>query len=162
MKLSVPMLAAGLVAVGAMVIGFLSLTKDAVIQVTGDIQKVRIGALDERGSIAILDFRVTNPAGYPYVVRSAELFLENKAGERKTGRAIADMDVKRVLQAFPILGPKYNDTIRTKEKFPPKTTVDKMIASRFEMSEAELNARTRFIVRIEDVDGAVNELVEKR
>lgn len=162
MKLSVPMLLAGLVAVGAMVVGFLAVTKDAVIQVTGEIQKVRVSQLDDRGSIAILDFRIVNPAGYPYVVRNADLFLETKTGERKTGIAIADMDVKRVLQAYPILGQKYNDTIRTREKFPPKTTVDKMIASRFEMSEADLNARARFIVRIEDVDGAVNELVEKR
>jgi hypothetical protein len=162
MKLSAPMLLAGLVAVGAMVVGFLSVTRDAQIRVNGEIQKVRTAALNERASLAILDFRISNPAGYPYMVRTAELFVETKSGEKKTGTSVADMDVKRLLAAFPILGPKYNDTIRTRERFAPKTTIDKMIASRFEFPLEELDARARFVVRIEDVDGAVNNLVEKR
>jgi len=44
----------------------------------------------------------------------------------------------------------------------PKDLLDRMIAARFEMPQARLDARKRIKIRIEDVDGPSGELIETK
>ncbi len=48
-----------------------------------------------------------------------------------------------------------------RDKLPPHTSWDRMVAARFEVPESKLQARKRFLVRIEEVDGPVTEISEK-
>ena len=75
---------------------------------------------------------------------------------------VADIDAKRVMEAIPELGPKYNESLKVRDRIPPKTADDRMIAARFELPVADLDRRARFRLRVEDVDGAVSELIEPR
>ena len=53
-------------------------------------------------------------------------------------------------------------TLITRTKIAARQSMDRMIAARFEVSEAALQSRRKLTVRIEDVDGPVSELVERR
>ena len=50
--------------------------------------------------------------------------------------------------------------MRAVPKIPARESQDRMIAARFEVPESKLTARKRLVLRIEDVDGPVSELVE--
>jgi hypothetical protein len=65
------------------------------------------------------------------------------------------------MAGVPLLGDKYNQSLMVRERVPAHTTLDRMIAARFEMPDSQLQARKRFLVRIEEVDGVVQVLPEK-
>lgn len=152
----------GLAVMAAVVGGGLYLNRGSHVALNGEIKKVRLHEVDARNSVAILDFRFSNPADYQFMVRTIELFMEAGApgSEPVPGFIVADIDAKRLLDAIPDLGPKYNDSLKVRDRIPPKASDDRMIAARFEVPVADLQKRTRFRIRIEDVDGAVSELTE--
>ncbi|MCC6364321.1 MAG: hypothetical protein IT165_12415 [Bryobacterales bacterium] len=124
------------------------------------IKSVRTVALDQ-ASAMVIDFRLTNPADYPFVVRTVSLIAEID-GKPVEGAVVADVDAKRLIDYYPAFGPKYNDTLRMKDRINPGQTMDRMVAARFEVPEAKLQARTRLTLRIEEVDGQVTEIVERK
>jgi len=153
--------ALGLLVAAGIVGGALYLNRGAHVVLRGEIRKVRTHEIDDKSSVAILDFRFANPADYPLLVRTVQLFLEPPAGAPPIeGAVVADIDAKRLLEALPELGPKYNDSLKVRDRIAPKTSDDRMVAARFEVPVTELNRRHRFRLRVEDVDGAVSELFE--
>jgi hypothetical protein len=88
--------------------------------------------------------------------------MEDAAGGQTEGQTVSEPDAKRVFAGIPLLGQKYNDSLIMNDKLPPKASWDRMIASRFEVPEAKLETRKRFLVRIEEVDGPVVEIPEKK
>ncbi len=126
----------------------------------GSVQKVR--TLDMDGATAVIvDFRLTNPSDYTFVVRQPFLVLETKDGTIE-GMLVADSDAKRFFDYYKTIGPKYNDSLLMREKIPSKQTVDRMLAARFEAPEAVIAARRGLKIRVEEIDGAVSEIAEKR
>jgi hypothetical protein len=83
------------------------------------------------------------------------------SGAEQEGMPISEGDAKRLFDYYPALGQKYNDTLTIRTKIAPKQSMDRMLASRFEMPEALLRQRKQLRIRIEEVDGAVSELYEK-
>jgi hypothetical protein len=138
------------------------LQRGAHVELKGAVLKVRTHALDETSSVAILDFRFVNPSDVPFVVRTVDVTMEGKDGGSTQGLAVSEVDAKRLFQAYPLLGQKYNDSLLMRDKVPARQAEDRMIASRFEMPVEKLEERKAFHIRIEDVDGPVSELVEKR
>ena len=47
-----------------------------------------------------------------------------------------------------MLGEKYNPTLIVNDEVAPRSTLDRMVAARFEMPDATLQGRKRFVVRI--------------
>ena len=150
----------GLGVVLAIVGGALLSNRGSHVVLNGEMKKVRTYAVDERSSAAIIDFRFVNPANYPFVVRQVDLFVVGKDGKETAGMVVSDLDAKRLLEAVPTLGPKYNDTLKTRDRVMPRQSDDRMVAARFEIPEADLAARARFRIRVEEVDGAVSEILE--
>jgi hypothetical protein len=146
--------------------GIFLANRGAQIRLSGSIQKVRVQAMDERSCMVIVDFRIVNPADYPFVVRDARIVLEDGQENRTAGMTVAAIDAQRVLEYYsrinPGLGRQYNETLVARTRIEPRQTMDRMISARFEMPTAAAEARRRLIVRIEDVDGAVTELEEQR
>jgi hypothetical protein len=131
------------------------------IRLEGKIQKVRLLATDEKSSVVVVDFRFVNPANYPFVVRSVNVFAEMKDGEKLEGMSVSDIDAKRMFDYYAELGPKYNESLTVRAKVAPSESLDRMVAARFEVPQSKLEQRQRFVVRVEDVDGASSQVVEE-
>jgi hypothetical protein len=131
------------------------------IEPTGAILKVRTQALDETSSVAVIDFRVENTSDTGLVIRNVGVSFEAKDGKMYTGTSVSEVDAQSLFKYYPVLGQKFNDTLRVRDKIAAHQTVDRMIAARFEVPESQLTGRARLIVRVEDVDGPAAEIQEK-
>ncbi|MFB3826782.1 MAG: hypothetical protein ACE15B_08430 [Bryobacteraceae bacterium] len=151
----------GVVVVFAVVAAVVYRQRGAHVELKGSIVKVRTAALDENSSIAVVDFRFVNPADYAFVVRTVEVSITGADGNAYQGMVVSEMDAKRLFEYYKLLGQKYNDSLLMRDKIPPHQSEDRMIAARFELSQALLDARRNLTIRIEDVDGPVSELREK-
>jgi len=151
----------GLVCIAAAIFGVFYMQRGAHMELPGKVLKVRTAALDENSSVAVLDFRVTNPSNVLFMVRVVTVEMEDNEGKSYLGQVAADTDAKRLFEALPILGQKYNDTLLMRDKIPGHTSQDRMVAARFEAPVTRLDARKRFVIRIEEVDGKEYELSER-
>ncbi len=151
----------GLVCIAIAVAGIFYLQRGAHVDVHGKFLKVRTAPLDDNNSFVVVDFRIVNPSDYGFKVRTVTVVLEEPSGNQIEGQTASDSAAKQALEGIPALGAKYNDSLIMNDMVPPKGTWDRMIASRFEMPEAKLQARKRFIVKIEEVDGKISEISEK-
>lgn len=156
-----PTFAIGIGVIAIAVVGVLYMQRGARIGLAGTVLKVRTAPLDENSTIAVVDFRFANPSNVPFWVRTVSLVMEDKDGSQFEGKVISEIDAKRLFEAMPLLGQKYNDTLVLRDKIPGHTSEDRMVAARFEAPEARINSRKRFIVRVEEVDGPISELSEK-
>ena len=154
-------LAAGLAVVGGLIFTMLTATKGAHLRLEGKILKVRVLALPgSAASIAIVDFRVTNPSNVPFVVNGVTLHLEPATGDAVDGATISKNDIENMFRYEKLLGPKYNATLSLQDRIAPHKTGDLMAGARFEVPEAAVNSRKSLRVLIEDVDGAAAEIAE--
>ena len=135
--------------------------RGAYIDLPGKVLKVRTAPLDEGSAVAVVDFRVSNPADYPFVVRTVNVAMEDNLGAESVGQTVSELDARQLFQAIPLLGQKFNDTLLMRDSVPPHNSWDRMVAVRFEVPESKLEARKRLVVRIEEVDGKVFDLPEK-
>jgi hypothetical protein len=152
--------AVGLAAVAVVVAIVLFATRGSHLELRGTIQKVRTLAVEENNSIAIVDFRFTNDADYPYVVKKVTVTFTTQDGTKLEGENIAEIDARRVFEGYPTLGQKYNETLLAKDKIAPKQTADRMIAVRFDAPEAKLQNPKEIRIRIDEVDGAISEIIK--
>jgi hypothetical protein len=153
--------AIGIVVVAITVAGIVYMERGGHVELPGTILKVRTAPLDDSSAAAVLDFRVTNPADHAFQVRSVTVVLEDRAGVQTEGATASESDAQHLLAGLPLLGEKYNQSLMVRERVPPHTTLDRMIAARFEVPDSQLQARKRFLVRVEEWDGVVQELSEK-
>lgn len=151
----------GLLVIAIGVAAVFYMQRGAHIEVTGRMLKIRTAPLDEHSSVAVVDFRVTNPADYPFVVQALTMVLEDPAGKQTEGTTVSESDTERLFAGVPLLGQKYNSSLIARDKLAPHQTLDRMVAARFEVPESELEIRKRLIVRIDEVDGAVSVINEK-
>jgi hypothetical protein len=151
---------AGLAIALAIAGGALWINKGSHLELEGSIQKVRVQGLDDAAAI-IVDMRVTNPSKVPLVVRDVAMILTDAGGRQLEGQVVAEADVKRFLDYYVALGPKYNDTLKVRERIGAGQSVDRMVAARFEIPDGKVQARKGLRIRVEDVDGAVSEIAEK-
>lgn len=154
-------MAIGVVLAAAAVAFIFYMQRGAHIELRGSVLKVRVLPADDKSVIDVIDFRFVNPADYPFVVRSVNASMEDYDGRVIEGSVVSEMDAARLFEYYPILGQKYNESLLIRTKIPARQSMDRMIAVRFEVSEKEMAARKLLKIRIEDVDGAVSEIVEQ-
>jgi hypothetical protein len=133
-------------------------SRGSQIRLEGKFLKVRVKQLDEKSTIAVVDFRVRNPADYPFVVREAKLFLTTAQGGSAEGYTVAEVDAQRLFDFYKDLGEKYNASLLMKTRIAPRQSADYMLCARFDLTEQDLAQRKDLRLTIEDVDGAVVEL----
>jgi hypothetical protein len=127
--------------------------KGSHLQLEGKILKVRTGELGEGNSIAVMDFRVENPSDLPFVVRNVEISAEKPGGEMVEAVTVSKADLKQMFQYNRFLGDQYNDGLGLKDTIAPHSTVDRMVAGHFELSEQALERVKAVHLSIQDVDG---------
>jgi len=152
----------GLVVIAIAVAWILYMQRGSHIEPVGKILKVRTLAMDENSAVAVIDFRIQNTADFPIVVREVTVTLQEPNGTTDDGSSVAEMDAQRLFQYYPVLGQKYNDTLKMHDRIKPHETLDRMIAVRFEIPQARVDARKTLKLRVEDVDGPSGELIETR
>ena len=136
--------------------------RGAHIEPAGKFLKVRTLALDEGSSLAVIDFRVVNSSDYTVIVREVDVTLEHSNGTASDGTVVSEVDARRLFQYYPVLGQKYNDSLIIRDRIKPHESLDRMIAARFEIPVAQLDARKRLKLRVVDVDGPSGELIEAK
>jgi hypothetical protein len=149
-------LIASLVGIGIVAIAIaivLHAQRGAHIELTGKILKVRTAPIDENSSVAAVDFRVTDPANYPFMAKSVTLTVVDAGGKQIDGSTVSEPDAVRIFQGIPLLGPKYNPSLIIGERVAPHQTVDRMSSARFEVPDSVLESRKNLILRIDEVDG---------
>ena len=152
----------GLVVIALGIAGVFYLQRGAHVELKGSVLKVRTASMDEASSVAVIDFRFVNPSDVPFVVRTVDVIMENKDGSSTKGFDVSEVDAKRLFQYYPLLGQKYNDSLVMRDKIMGRQSMDRMIATRFEDTEATIEGRKKLTVRIVDVDGPVAELQESK
>jgi hypothetical protein len=154
--------AVGIAVIALAVAGVFYMQRGAHMVLPGKVLKVRTAPLDENSSIAVIDFRVTNPADYTFMAKSVSVVLEESSGNQTEGQTSSEVDAQRLFAGIPLLGEKYNVSLKERDKVPPHDSLDRMVAARFEVPESQLSARKRFLVRILEVDGGGSEIAEKK
>ncbi|MEO8595957.1 MAG: hypothetical protein ABI759_21730 [Candidatus Solibacter sp.] len=151
----------GLAIIALAVGGIFFMQRGDRMQLPGKILKVRTAELDQDSSIAVLDFRISNPSDVQFEVRTVTVEMEDKAGKSYLGQSVSDMDAKRLFEAMPVLGGQFNPTLLMRERLSSQGSADRMIAARFQAPLSMIDSRKRFIVRIEEVDGKSFEYSER-
>jgi hypothetical protein len=143
----------GLVALTIAVVVILTANKGSHLELQGKILKVRTGALGDGNSIAVMDFRVTNPSDLPFTVRNVEITLEKPSGEMVDAVTISKSDLKQMFQYNRFLGDQYNEGLGLQDVIAPHATVDRMVAGHFEVGDDDLEKAKAVHLSIQDVDG---------
>jgi hypothetical protein len=151
----------GILCVAIVALWVVHMQRGAYIDLPGKVLKVRTAPLDEASAVAAIDFRISNPADYPFVVRKVTVAMEDSTGNESEGQTVSEVDARQLFQVIPLLGQKFNDSLLMRDSIPPHTSWDRMVAARFEVPQSKLEARKRLVVRIEEVDGKVFDLSEK-
>jgi hypothetical protein len=152
---------AGLACIALVVGGIVFMQRGDRIELPGKILKVRTAPLDENSAVAVIDFRITNPSGVQFMVRTVSVEMDDNDGKSYLGDVAADMDVTRLFEAVPALGQKFLKTLMARERIAAHDSQDRMVTARFQAPISKLEARKRFVVRIEEVDGKSFEYPER-
>ena len=151
----------GIVVIAIAVGGIFFVQRGDKIDLPGKILKVRTAALDDDSSVAVIDFRVANPSNILFQVREVTVEMDDNAGKSYLGQITSDTDAARLMEYMPVLGQKFNQTLMMKERISAHSSLDRMVAARFQCPLTMMEARKRFIVRVEEVDGKIFEYSEK-
>jgi hypothetical protein len=151
----------GLAIIALAVGGIFLMQRGDRIELPGKILKVRTAPLDDDSSIAVIDFRITNPSNILLEVRTVTVEMEDNQGRSYLGQSVSEMDAVRLFEGLPVLGQKFNPTLLMRDRLGSHGSADRMIAARFQAPMALLDARKRFVVRIEEVDGKTFEYMER-
>jgi hypothetical protein len=155
-------LAVGLAAVGLAVAAIWSGTKSNHLDLTGKILKVRSLELEPGSTLVVVDFRVTNPSGVPFVVQQVSMKMERFKEDPLDGVEVSRTDVDTMFQAKPLIGVKYNDVLAVRDTIAPGRTIDRMAEASFDAKESDMEFRKGIVLHIEDVDGAGFDISEKK
>lgn len=136
-------------------------TKGSHLELKGEILKVRLGVIDEHNTAAVLDLRLENLSDVPFVMRDVKVTADAPNGDKVEGISISKSDFKQLLEYNKFLGKQFNEGFSIKDKAPPRQTIDRMLAVRFELSQAELEKCKLIRVWLQDMDGADFEITKK-
>lgn len=137
-------------------------TEKAHLDLTGKIIRVRSIPVDDKTSLVVVDFRVTNPSAIPLVIREVSLKMERYKEDTLEGTEVSRSDVDTLFETFPRLGVKYNDVLAPPETVEPGKTIDRMAEATFEVPQAAVEVRKAITLHVEDVDGAEFDITEKK
>jgi len=147
-------------AVAAALVGLILVKqRGATPRLAGEVTSVRTLGMDAASSVAIVDFRLTNPSRILFVVQSTGMSLVDASGQTRPGQMVAASDANYLFELFPALGARTAETLVIKTRIAPAASLASMLTARFEISKAELDARRSIVVSLTDADGSVSEII---
>jgi hypothetical protein len=148
----------GLVVASVLVGLILVKQRGATPHLAGEVLSVRTLGMDQSSSVAIVDFRFTNDSRFPLVVATTDMSLVTATGETKQGQILAASNIEELFDLFPALGARSTEPLIIKTRFAPGAGRAAMLAARFEIPKADLDARKKLSLFVTDVDGGVSEI----
>jgi hypothetical protein len=155
-------IAIGLALVTALVGIVLLINSGSVARLEGDILQVRSVATDTRAVVVIMDARITNPGRTLFMVKDVSVLIETADNQLLEAESAPEPDIDRLLNYHKLAGPRYNPTLKSRQRIDPGVTNDYTIAAAFALTEEELASRRALRIKIADVDGAIAEIVPRR
>jgi hypothetical protein len=143
---------------GAFVALILYKQQGARLVLAGEITNVRTLGMDEKSSVAIVDFKLTNGSQYPFVVGSTAMSLVDANGGMQEGSIVSDGQTKDLFDTFPVLGTKNGRSLAIREKIAPGEARVVTLAARFEIPKGDADTRKSIKVTVTEIDGTVTEL----
>lgn len=153
-------LAVGLLIVAAMIWGGLFATRKSHVNLEGKVLKVRTVATDEKNSIVVVDFRVTNDSNVPFIAQDAFIFVTGADGNEVEGVTVSRRDMDRIFDYYKLLGPKFNEVLIIQDKIGPGQQMDRMVAAGIPLPESDVENRKGLKLRLKDIDGPTYDLFE--
>jgi hypothetical protein len=155
-------LGVGLAVVALGLAGTFWMTRGSHLTLTGAILKVRTMPADEKSSVAVIDFRVTNDSDVPFVTEDATLTVTGPDGKEFEGETVARSDMDRIFEDYKLIGPKFNPILIIRDRIAGGQTMDRMVAARFEAPESTVQNRKNLVLHLHDIDGATFDIAEKQ
>ena len=153
-------IAMALVAVAAAIIFWAN--RGSQVRLEGDVVKSRVIPNEDGSTMVVLELRVRNPASVAFLAREVRLKAAMPSGEEVDGLSITQNDLDQVLGYQKVNGPRFNPVLHGKERLNPGASTDRTVAAYFPRTPPEIEARKGFVVEVEDVDGAITRIEEKR
>lgn len=150
--------AAGLAIVLVFVLGVVWKQRGSTPRLVGEITNVRTLGVEESASVAIVDFRFVNDSKLLFIVHGTGMTVTDSVGRVHEGRILSASHTNELFTLFPALGAKAADTLIMKTRLGAGDSRQAMLAARFEISKAQLDARQKISLSVQEVDGAVSEL----
>ena len=148
----------GILLVAGAVFGILRSNKGSHLELKGKILKTRTGALSDQDSILVLDLRLENGSDVPFVVRQVEVIIDKADGGTSQAAIISKTDLHQLFQFNRFLGDQYNDSLGMKDKVLPHSSIDRMVAARFDVPIKDLDGAKQLHLSIQDLDGPLFEI----
>jgi hypothetical protein len=148
----------GIAGAGILAWATLGISDRKSAQLEGSITQVRTLAMDERSSVAIVDFEADNPSDVVMMIGDRTLSIINQKGIAYEGRTLTSFDVKGLFEYFPALGAMKNEPLVKRVRVGAGEKVGGMIAARFEIPKHELDLRQELTLVIADIDGGISTL----
>lgn len=142
----------GLVIIGAVAGSFIYFAHRQRLHLTGQVVKVRTHSIEPGATLAVIDFRITNPSEHQFVVKRVDVFMTDANSKEIDSMTISETDARRLFEYYPILGQKYNPSLVIRDKIEAGQTYDRMIAVRFPVDERTVQGRKDLRINIEDID----------
>lgn len=153
-------LAIALLAVGAVALGALFLTRGPQARLAGEITQVRTLSVEENASVAFVNFRVENVTPHPFVAYDRRLEVIDAQGDRRIGRVVQSYDLQDLFKYFPEIGGMKDEPLLHEGKIESGETRGALIAARFEISKEMLDGRKQTRLRLVDGANRPTEIVE--
>ncbi|MEO7142543.1 MAG: hypothetical protein ABI165_03485 [Bryobacteraceae bacterium] len=152
----------GLAVIAAAVTLMLWSNKGSHLVLQGKILKVRTLSLEPDATIAAIDFRVTNPSNFVYMIKDAVVRMDTADGKTIDADTISRDDTDRTFAYYHLLGPKYNQTLIERDRIEPHQTTDRMIAVRIPAAALAVDNRKGLHLKLDEMDGGTSEIREQR
>jgi hypothetical protein len=136
--------------------------KPAQLRLTGSITKVRTYKTGPDSTLVVADFHITNPSGVPFVVNSLGLTLDTAGGDTVESKTLSKSEIAEAFRYATVLGPQTNQPLSVQDRVPPGQTEDRMTAAAFDLPHTDVAARKALRIKIEELDGIVAEITERK
>ena len=149
-----------LIAVGVVAVGFLFFSSGSQSRLEGEIVEVRTLEVQPTAAVALVNFEATNVTSRPFVAYDRRLELVDPDGKRLVGKIVQGVDLQDLFKYFPQLGAMKNEPFLHEGTIEGGETRRGLIAARFEVPEAQIQARDRLVLRLVDGANRPSELTE--
>lgn len=145
-----------LAVVGVAALGYNWFSSGPQPRLEGKITGVRLLEVEPEASILLVNFEVENITNLPFVAHERWLEIVDAEGDAHQGTTVNGVDMKPLFQYFAAeLGGMKDEPFIAMTTIDPGEVERGLLAARFEMSKAQLEARKEIILRI--VDGVRRE-----
>ena len=149
-------------AVVLVIIAFVFFAKrDDHLAPTGTVLKERTIDLNETTSLLLLDIRIVNDSNVTMSISNLAMSVDLKDGGTVDGHVLGKSDLMGTFGYFPLLGEKFNEALAVRDEIPPHSKVDRMISASFEVPLAQMDARKKVTLLVEDASGVKVEITGK-